>query len=352
MTILFRKSLVSKKDNRVNFQSALSLTLAAVLNSACLIESPVFAADEAQQSNTEESNITLRDVADSAGLKRNGADTLRVSFKDEDKTAFLEGLKGEKVIWRKPFTLPLEINPAKTDVMCAKGKLVILSQYPFSARFANLTYTFDGNALKLVETSQGDPSQDIVERLIKLSATGSRTAFDAYVGNEHAMFYPGSYVTMGNVERILKGGHKSANASGASGKNEAALDRLAITLEAAAYLIGLSESYADDKEEPANWIDAFTNTSINVDAKIWAPVVNDYGFYLQRCGRQKEAIVAFQAVIKALPGRTCAYLNLADSLYDSKSPKSARANYLTYREQMEKNGKSGSVPARVLERSK
>lgn len=312
---------------------------------------PAFAADEAQKT-TEESNITLRDVADSAGLKRNGADALRVSFMDENKTAYLEGLKGENVIWRKPFTLPLEINPAKTDVMCAKGKLVILSQYPFSARFANLTYTFDGNALKLVSTNQGDPSQDIVERLVKLSSSGSRAAFDVYVGEEHAMFYPGSYVTMGNIERILQAGNKSAIASGATGKNDAALERLAITLDAASYLIGLSESYADDKEEPANWIDAFTSTSISLDAKIWAPVVNDYGFYLQRCGRHKEAIVAFQAVIKALPDRTCAYLNLADSLYDSKSPKSARTNYLTYREQMEKNGKSGSVPARVLERIK
>lgn len=329
------------------------LALSLLLTGPVLFSSPAFAADAVDENavSTQTDNVTLRDVADSQGLKRNGADSLRVSFKDEDKTAYLEGLKGESVLWRKAFTLPVEINPAKTDVMCTKGKLVILSQYPFSARFTNLTYSFDGNDLKLVSTNEGDPSQDIVERLVKLSASGSRAAFDKFIGEDHAMFYPGNYVTMGNVERILRGGHKAATAIGATNK-EAALDRLAISLEAAAYLIGLSEGYAQDKDEPANWIDAFVSTSINVDAKIWAPVVNDYGYYLQKCGRHKEAIVAFQAVIKALPERTCAYLNLADSLYDSKSPKSARTNYLTYREQMEKNGKSGNVPARVLERIK
>lgn len=326
------------------------LALSLLLNGPVLLAAPAFADDKSTVS-TEQENNTLRDVADSQGLKRNGADSLRVSFKDEDKTAYLEGLKGETVLWRKSFTLPVEINPAKTDVMCAKGKLVILSQYPFSARFANLTYSFDGNILNLVSTNEGDPSQDIVERLVKLSATGSRAAFDKYLGQEHAMFYPGSYVTIGNVERILQGGHKAATAIGASNK-VAALDRLAISLEAAAYLIGLSESYADDKDEPGNWIDAFESTSLKIDAKIWAPVVNDYGYYLQKAGRHKEAIIAFQAVIKASPDRTCAYLNLADSLYATKSPQSARSNYLTYREQMEKNGQSGNVPFRVLERIK
>ncbi len=77
---------------------------------------------------------------------------------------------------------------------------------------------------------------------------------------------------------------------------------------------------------------------------------NDLGFYLEQGGRYKEAVVLLTEVIKAIPTRTVAYLNLADAYWGLSDTTNASINYCKYIELMKRRNLEKKIPERALER--
>ncbi|MBL0185327.1 MAG: hypothetical protein IPP97_06340 [Candidatus Obscuribacter sp.] len=303
-----------------------------------------------------ESSVAIREVSDFKSLPLLKAKSIRMSFADQSYEdgkhfAYLEGVVGAKVVWKKPVLIPEDLNLAKTDVTASGHQITIISQLPFSAAYTSLTYTFDGDKVKLIATEHGDPSREVVDQLKSLATSGTRSAFDRFAKGDNSIMYPGQYVHRDAIETLLAAGHKAALKDFEAGRVKQALERLEIAFDASYYLVSLNEDLPGcDGKSPVRWLEAWTTSAIAMPAADWAPRLNDYGYFLQKLGRNKEAITVFETVIKDCPERTAAYLNLADSLYKVGSPKSARANYELYSTKMAKEGKKAQIPARVLER--
>lgn len=239
-------------------------------------------------------------------LPHAGAQKLAVTFGGGENagsrgTGFLIGVKGNKVIWKKLLPLKQDVNTAKTDVDCRNGNIVVSFQYPGSAAYVSQTFSFDGKDLKLVGFKEGDPSQAVVDRLIKFAKSGSRAQYEKWTDQDNAIFYPGNYITAENVGTILKTGQKTAMALAAAGKYAQAAERMEIAMDGTEYLISLNGNLGDDvKESPRDWIEAWSDDSIQVAPSVWAPVLKDYGDILVKCKRSKEAKLMHAAAARAL----------------------------------------------------
>lgn len=83
------------------------------------------------------------------------------------------------------------------------------------------------------------------------------------------------------------------------------------------------------------------------DSVAWS---NDFGFLLSEAGYYRQSIELLVKIIQDHPGRTVAYLNLADSYWGIGDFKSAMLNYDVYAKMMSNAGKASRVPRRVGER--
>ena len=87
-------------------------------------------------------------------------------------------------------------------------------------------------------------------------------------------------------------------------------------------------------------------TSVNV------PIYNDFGFFLEQAGKYQESVTLLEQVIKAVPTRTVAYVNLGDSYWGLNKTIEAAKCYKTYVDLMKKEGKEQKIPKVVLGRLK
>jgi tetratricopeptide (TPR) repeat protein len=76
---------------------------------------------------------------------------------------------------------------------------------------------------------------------------------------------------------------------------------------------------------------------------------NDLGYFLEQSGEYSKAIEVLDAVVKAFPDRTVAYLNLADAYAGLGDSVKAKANYSKYADMMKTAGKQSKIPKRVLQ---
>jgi len=77
---------------------------------------------------------------------------------------------------------------------------------------------------------------------------------------------------------------------------------------------------------------------------------NDLGFFLEQGGKYREAIILLSEVIKAVPERTVAYLNLADAYWGLSDTTNARQQYCRYIELMKAGNLEKKIPARAKDR--
>jgi len=234
------------------------------------------------------------EVADGAALKKAGATTISVFFESPTdssftKMAWLLGTKAGKIIWKKPLPVKLEINTAKTDVVCRKGLIVLLSQYPGSAQYTSQSFSWDGTKALLVSTKSGDPSQEAVDALLRFAEKGSRAQLDAWNEQDHAVMYPGNYVTTDTLLKLLNSGHRAALALDKAGKDAAAVERMEICFDASQTLVELSCGGVDQTKTPSKWIAAWTADGIQLPVDKWAPLLKDYAQFLQKCGKHKQS---------------------------------------------------------------
>jgi hypothetical protein len=92
-----------------------------------------------------------------------------------------------------------------------------------------------------------------------------------------------------------------------------------------------------------------TNGNDPADLKLVGQL-NDYGFYLAEAGRLRDAAGVLESVIDLNPGRTVAYLNLADALFATGDVDTAKRHYADYQKRMIAEGKQARIPPRVAER--
>ncbi len=248
---------------------------------------------------------TTADVIDSSPLKKNGAQQLKVLFEDsaDDKPqrAWLQGISKDNVVWKKALPLKFPVNTAKTDVICRKGRIEVISQYPGSAAYTNQTFTWDGARVVFVSKKDGDASQEQVDKLMKLALSGTHQQLDDFANDEHVIFYPDNYINTDNVKAMLTAGRKRALELAAAHKPELAAQRMEICLDASKELCYLEGDEGEKKTAPAKWIEAWSVDRIALPTTFWKPILKDYSTLLKASGKVKQAAAiagAAQADIK------------------------------------------------------
>ncbi|MBS1957631.1 MAG: hypothetical protein JST89_25815 [Cyanobacteria bacterium SZAS-4] len=236
---------------------------------------------------------TTADVIDSGPLKKNGAKQLNVLFEDstDDKPqhAWLQGVSNENVVWKKSLPLKFPVNTAKTDVICRKGRIEVVSQYPGSAAYTNQTFTWDGEKVTFVSKKDGDPSQEQVDKLMKLAVSGTHQQLSDFANDEHVIFYPGNYINTDNVKAMLTAGRKKALALASAHKAQQAAQRMEICLDASMELCYLEGEEGETKTAPAKWIEAWSEDRIALPSTFWKPILKDYSTLLKASGKLKQA---------------------------------------------------------------
>jgi tetratricopeptide (TPR) repeat protein len=81
-------------------------------------------------------------------------------------------------------------------------------------------------------------------------------------------------------------------------------------------------------------------------------IYNDLGFFLEQGGKYQEAVTLLEQVIKAVPSREVAYVNLGDSYWGLNKTTEAIGYYKTYVDLLKKAGKEKKISPKVFERLK
>jgi hypothetical protein len=74
---------------------------------------------------------------------------------------------------------------------------------------------------------------------------------------------------------------------------------------------------------------------------------NDLGFFLEQGGKYTEAMILLTEVVKTIPERTPAWLNLGDAQKELNKLEDAKKSYTHYVNLMEESGKTAKIPQRV-----
>lgn len=108
-----------------------------------------------------------------------------------------------------------------------------------------------------------------------------------------------------------------------------------------------------NKAKAANLIIKFINNNPISHSNIGSEnvnIYNDFGFFLEQGKKYSAAVTVLEEVVKAVPNRVVAYINLGDAYYGLHQIDKAREAYLKYIDLMKKEGKQAKIPKRVWER--
>ncbi len=227
------------------------------------------------------------EIDDAKPLAKLGAQKLSVYVEPNARNAWLQGVSQDKVIWRKKMPLQEELNTAKTDVVCRAGKIVVLSQYGYSAAYVSQTFGWDGKSVSFLSKKHDDHSQREVDALTKLAASGTRSQLNAWKDGDHNIEYPGNYITAENMSKLLNGGARAAEALAKAKQYGAAATRLEICFDASAYLVGLGEGDLDVQGKPETWVQSWLQDSMQLPSSTWAPLLKSYTEYLKQSGKTR-----------------------------------------------------------------
>lgn len=309
---------------------------------ACLFSIPA----TAQETPDEEPYVF---VLACQGLPHNGAGTVDVQL-DQEGNAFLRGLVGRQVIWRKKIPLPDTVNTPKTTVTCDGADITFNSQFPGSTFTHVYTMNWNGETFALTARTTRDPSAEAVEKIIRLAETGDRKDFEIAIESDTGdIFYPQNYINGDVLAAALARGQKAAALLGKAGKPKEAAERLALMFDATVFLGNRIAGGGDSPEDtPGRWLNLWS--AMKIPVKNYIGPFNDYGFYLQQSKEHGAAIPIFKEVLRLSPGRIVTYLNLADSQWEFGFFDEAKANYQKYQALMFDRGKTKAVPVRVIQR--
>ncbi len=241
------------------------------------------------------------------------------------------------------------INTAKLEFFTEGNHIYVWSQAPFSAYQSNVELEWAGDTFYVVSHVFNDPSAryyEEKERLLKAKDIQSLIAhYESYTP-----FYPGSYEgTYTLAAPTLRLAHQKALAAQKKDVKTAikyleyGLDQYAEGFDTWGYLDGnLKKSDiigSDDSAYP----------EARLSLSVYVGILNDYGYFLSLTGRIKEAKPILSNVVKLVPARTVAYLNLADVEWALGQKTAAKAHYKQYWKLL--GSKASSIaPKRVQDR--
>jgi hypothetical protein len=297
------------------------------------------------------------DLKSSKQLKTNGADKLvvRVETKEDQastKSVFLEGLKNGKLLWKKAFPIRSNVNLPKSGAEADGAYIDVWSQMPMKATTETQRFLWDGSNLTFKSNHVEDASQQAVDRYTQIAKNGTRTQFEkAQRAGDLEIMYPANYITDFNAANIIESGRRTAIALYKEGNVQAAADRMELALDCASDFASLAYPEEGDEKTKLNlWLRTFGSKGVDMERWQYMPAINDYAFFLAEGKKFTEAVPILRTVVTMNPNRVVAYLNLADSLWETGDKSEAQTYYTDYVQRMGRGNKS--VPTRAAQRSR
>ncbi|WP_256761724.1 type IV pilus biogenesis/stability protein PilW [Cohnella sp. WQ 127256] len=245
----------------------------------------------------------------------------------------------------------LFLNTAKLEFSIVKNQIHVWSQVPFRAYQSTVELEWEGDRFNLISHEYDDPTARFYEEkdrliqakdiqgLIKLSSTNDP-------------FYPGAYSESYTLATpALKLAYQKALQ--AQKKDiKTAISYLEFGLNQ--YAEGFGSWGFEDGTLTKTDIVGEKGSSFQPDRlslNEYVAILNDYSYFLSLAGRNKEAKPILDNVIKLVPNRTVAYLNIADVEWVLGQKTAAKAHYKQYVKLL--GSKASTIaPKRVQERIK
>ncbi len=240
-------------------------------------------------------------------------------------------------------------NSAKADWFFdpETGTVTGYSQMPSSAFTFTATYSVLSGPpyLSPVATGSIDPSAEAVEAARDLVDRGLLLqAADTLSG----IFYPWRYFVPEEMSvAILARSHELALSFHSEGRTGSACSVM-VAVTDANFALGVEADWFSSIPPEDEYLEGpFAEYLPFEDA---LEILNDYAFLLAEAGNPIPAEGLLRRVLALAPGRTVAYLNLADVLWVLGETEEARTRYGEYARMMDDAGLLRSVPERALER--
>jgi tetratricopeptide (TPR) repeat protein len=243
----------------------------------------------------------------------------------------------------------LFINTAKLNITTENNRIVVWSQTPFRAFQSEVVLEWTGVKLKIISHIYSDPSQEYYDKKERLLRNKDIQGLIKLYESDDP-FYPGAYAgtyTLGPPTLLLS--HQKALLT--YKKNvKTAISYLNYGF--AQYTDGYGPSgYIDGTVTKADFVaadyDSYPEGRLSL--AVYVDILNNYGYFLSLDGRNKDAKLILTNVIKLVPDRTVAYLNLADVEWTLDQRTVAKGHYKQYVKLL--GNKAASIaPKRVQER--
>jgi len=256
------------------------------------------------------------------------------------------------------------------DISCNGNTVKIEGKWAFRATVLKFKYIIEDNKLKQEKVTSSDFTMDQIYSLRDKALEGKILESVNNAFEEGTVLYPQNYFRKNQVldltkEALLMGVNKALFYHNKN-NNEMAANILkgvfyysmALYQESYAiesYAVADSNPYLLPPDQhinngPTYWVE--TLKAMGVEPKDFITALNDYGYYLYKNNDNKNAIIVLRVVLTEDPGRTMAYLNLADAYYDQKYPYPSQDMYIKYIKMMKDSGNEKLIPSYVLNRAK
>jgi tetratricopeptide (TPR) repeat protein len=269
----------------------------------------------------------------------------------------LQGVVGDKIIWRKKFPDPDYSGPVQNICVECKGKTISVEKYihyrPLTERFS-----WNGTELKFLNEFEDDTEKKQIAEIFQTASQGTRPKQGDYEHIAEELSRTWDIIGVKDIEGLIDKTNQQAMIEFKANHLDRAIAREELGLGcAASFARGILwgskveadtvGNYVNDRgPRPLYWLESFRKlnevSGQSGDAKSqlsrakYIDAVNNYAYFLQVMGKNDKAISIFKRILTIDPDRTVAYLNLADSLWDSGSKTEAVDQYKLYVESAKK----------------
>ncbi|XID90570.1 hypothetical protein ACF3MZ_18735 [Paenibacillaceae bacterium WGS1546] len=244
----------------------------------------------------------------------------------------------------------LFLNRAKVDFTTHGNRIRIWTQAPYRAYESNAELEWSGKRFFVVSHAYGDPTERYFDRKSqRLKARNLEGLIDLY--EEHSPQYPASYEKMFELAApTLKLAHEEAQRMRKSDL-QTAIRYLDYGLKQYGDAFGIW-GYAEGKLESGDIVPPSADSpraKLRIGLAAYVGMLHDYGYFLSLDGRNEEAKLVLDNVIRLVPERAIAYLHLADAEWALGLSEDSKAHYEQYLELLGDEA-SLTAPRRVQER--
>jgi hypothetical protein len=241
------------------------------------------------------------------------------------------------------------INTAKLEFSIIGNQIDVWSQAPFSAFTSYVLLEWSGSRFYVVSHEYDDPTEAFYEEKQRLLKAKDMPGLIELYSDDYPM-YPGAYdkhYTLASP--TLKLAHQKALQMQKSSL-KTAIEYLEFGLTQYADTFYGTSDYSKGKLTKTDIYNpdaAYADSQLSVS--VYAGILNDYGYFLSLNGQNSKAKLVLANVIKLVPSRTVAYLNIADVEWALGQRTAAKSHYKQYWKLL--GSKASSVaPKRVRER--